>query len=141
MWQWEPSRGTFPPRHLGSHNSVGGDQAQQKSGRGVPLCVGPPFQFTGSPCSFTISPVIKGNQPRNYQSVNCWDAAKQIQLLIEAHWPPLRKAAVIRTKPGRSMKWPAKSNIHLALKMCLELSHVTFLHIYQSVISSFFGWN
>lgn len=27
-------------------------------------------QFCGSPRGFTISPVIKGNQPRNYQSAN-----------------------------------------------------------------------
>lgn len=76
---------------------LSGDQTWQKSGRGVPLCVGR-FQFTGSPCSFTISPVIKGNQPRNYQSVNYWDAAKQIQLLIEAHWLPLQDAAVIQAQ-------------------------------------------
>lgn len=80
--------------------SVGGAQTWQKCERGVPRCVGR-FQFTGSPCSFTISPVIKGNQPRNYQSVNCWDAAKQIQLLIEAHWLPLEETAVIQMKPER----------------------------------------
>ena len=54
------------------------------------------FQFTGSPCLFTISPVIKGNQPRNYQSVNYRDAAEQIQLLIEAHWMPSQDAAIIQ---------------------------------------------
>lgn len=48
---------------------VGGDQTWQKSARGVSHRVGH-FQFTGSPCWFTISPVIKGNQPRNYQSAN-----------------------------------------------------------------------
>lgn len=84
-------QGNFSSTSFGQpQQSVGGDQTWQKSGRGVPLCVGR-FQFTGSPCSFTIRPVIKGNQPRNYQSVNYWDAAKQIQLLIEAHWLPLTR--------------------------------------------------
>ncbi len=75
--------------------SVGGDQTWQKSRGGVSRCLGR-LQFTGSPCSFTISPVIKGTQPRNYQSVNYWDAAKQIYLLIEAHWLPLQDAAVVQ---------------------------------------------
>ena len=54
--------------------SMGGNQTWQKSGRGVVLCVGY-FQLTASPFSFSISPVIKGNQTRNYQSVNYWDSA------------------------------------------------------------------
>lgn len=75
----------FNISHTAEH---GRNQTWQKSGWGVLCCVGR-FQLTRSPFSFTISPIIKGKQPRNYQSVNYWDAAWQIQLLIETQWLPL----------------------------------------------------
>lgn len=83
------------PEDFFNATSVGGDQTWQESERGVPLCVGR-LQFTESPCSFTISPVIKENQPRNYQSVNYWDSAKQIQLVIESHCLHLQDASIIQ---------------------------------------------
>lgn len=65
-----PGRKRSLQRHFWqARHRVGGDQTWQKSARGVSRRAGH-FQFSGSPCWFTISPVIKGNQPRNYQSAN-----------------------------------------------------------------------
>lgn len=85
------------------------------------------FQFTGSPCSFTISPIIKGNQPRNYQSVNYWDAAKQIQLLIRTHWLFLQDAAAFQMK-GLWIVRPKKQ-----CPSVIERQHATHQIYLQSV--------